>query len=52
MYGGSSVMCHNSNHGYDRREVVSEGGDVIRIRIIFWSVPVIELLEQLQISPA
>jgi len=41
-----------SNHGHHRREVVSEGGDVIRIRIIFWSVLVIELLEQLQISPA
>ncbi len=48
MCGGLSVMGRNSNHGHHRREVVSTGGDVI----IFWSVPVIELLEQLQISPA
>ena len=31
-------------------EVVSEGGDLIRVRIVFWSVPVIELLERLQIQ--
>ena len=32
-----------SNHGHRRRQVVPEGGNVSRIRIIFWIVPDIKM---------
>ena len=37
-YSGGSA----SNYGHHRWHVIPEGGNVMRIRIIFWSVPDIE----------